>query len=355
MRNMRRENNFTGPDALLLTKSATHTFVARSTKLMSCRTNTKKGAQTKMFCNGKLSENREEWQTETVSFYADLYKDDSITHGKIDPEKRLMLRHLQQNRLHEIRLRAMDQNTRHPLDVPLWMMLETRASYAAKANSAPGGDGIKWGLLLSLDTAVVKHLATIFTKRINMKQTGMVSDWTNIMVKLLPKVNVANNIKYLRPISLCACLQKWYCSIVMRLAETNSTPLSESAVGFRSGPQVGEVTETLRTVLERGHAWGFGVHLLQADIRKAFDSMDHDCLITAMRDSDTPETLIHAVMQEITDCKMRLNLDGVECDNEVLMFSAGRQGATETPYLWNMYVDTASKKRRKDSRTRGLD
>jgi hypothetical protein len=51
--------------------------------------------------------------------------------------------------------------------------------------------------------------------------------------------------------------------------------------------------------------------------------------------------IIFALIQELSQCETRISLEQVLCHLDVLMNGGGKQGASETPALWNKYLDTA--------------
>ena len=122
--------------------------------------------------------------------------------------------------------------------------------------------------------------------------------------------------------------------------------LSDECVGFRRGHQVSEITETIRLALEKSHAWGRPIFILQSDISKAFDSLDHGCLETCLSEQGTPAALIHAVLAELAECTMTFKMGAVHTQTNVLLFSAGKQGASDTPHLWNRYLDSIGRRAR---------
>ena len=296
-----------------------------------------------MICNGTKTENRQEWLTEAVNFYAGIYSDSSIVNGVVDAAERDRLVQNQAGKLQHI-LSTHEQHGKH-IEVPLWLMMQSRALFTRKAGSSPGLDGITWDVLGLLDTGIIEKLRVLFEHRVNgaVGHRGPIKQWRKVLVKLIPKTEDASHIKNWRPISLTACLQKWYRSIVSSLVNIHSDALSPDGVGFREGGQVRDITETIRTCLEKSRAWGLGCSILQADISKAFDSMTHSQIGQSLDDSNTPHILQHAILQELSCNDMLLNLDGMTSEVSVFLESAGKQGATETPALWNRHLEVPMK------------
>jgi ribonuclease HI len=140
------------------------------------------------------------------------------------------------------------------------------------------------------------------------------------------------------------------CSIV----EEHASCVSDCAVGFRAARQPGEITECIRLVLQKAKAWNHPAVVMQADIRKAFDSMRHDTLCETLRQGGVPDLLVAALLQEQSECFMTFVLNEVVSSDEVLLYSAGKQGGVETPSLWVRYLDACIQKALKEYKAQNL-
>ena len=325
-------------------------FVQVTKKTLHSKAQSQKQPPKGLRCKGELSESSDSWGEEITDFYAGIYKDTSIHHGQIDAEARKLLLDSQRLRLEALRSRHVDDLAKNGVvyHVPLWLMLETRASFSGKGSSAPGRDEICWSFLSSLPDEVVGLLGVAFQNRINLVDghTGIVHDWSQVMVTLIPKIDFAECIGDWRPISLTSCIQKWYCSVAIHLLSVHSSELSDQCIGFRQGHQVPEITETIRLALEKSHSWARPFFILQSDISKAFDSLDHGCLESCLVEQGSPAALIHAVLAELSECTMTFKMGAVHTQTDVLLFSAGKQGASDTPHLWNRYLDSIGRRAR---------
>jgi hypothetical protein len=154
-------------------------------------------------CEGELTGDRTKWSQEVSSFYADLYKDPSARKGILNAEVRQSLIIKQRERLALIR--SDRQWNRQPdVDIPLWMMLQTRAKHSNGLDTAPGSVGITWRTLASFPASLVNTLRKSFNDRINAKTAhrGPVKEWSEVIVRLIPKVHRPVEVKDWRPISL---------------------------------------------------------------------------------------------------------------------------------------------------------
>ncbi len=102
-----------------------------------------------------------------------------------------------------------------------------------------------------------------------------------------------------------------------------------------------EISETSRQIMAKSFQWGRPSCITKCDVSKAFDSMDHDALIDSLRFHTCPETIIYAMLQELGQCEADISLGDIQCHLRVLLAAGGKQGASETPCLWNRYLDAA--------------
>jgi hypothetical protein len=293
-------------------------------------------------CNGTLSEDRQSWRREVSNLYAGIYKDTSVRDDVLDPAARREMLATQRARLVEARSRCAGAAF---MPIPLPLVFSVRAKFCSKPATAPGADGIGWDLLALLPDAVVVEIHRLFETRLNSAattpSTEIVDDWLTVIVRLIPKGGDVVLLKNWRPISVSACLQKWYCSILCELLDAQSNPLSISATGFRRGMQPMNITETARLLLQRSSAWRADFCILKCDIRKAFDSLQHDVIVSCLQKRGAPPLLTHAFLNELCFSEMHMEFQETACGTPLLLASGGRQGAADTPSIWNTCIDTA--------------
>jgi hypothetical protein len=294
-------------------------------------------------CGGALSVDRSKWDSEAFAFYSKLYKDTSACtrEGRpcIDPAERERLIRLQRDRIAELKL--MHEIGNHPrFAIPAWVLLETRALFVRKASTAPGLDGITWKFLGTLPNSTVVTIGKIFERRVNaFGADGAVADWSKILVRLIPKTTDPQEVKDFRPISLSSCVQKWFCSILVFLLEEFCRPLSPECIGFRRHKQTLEVIEPIRHCFWKSAQWRTDACVLQADVSKAFDHLNHDVIKRSLLWAGCPPGLAAAVLCELSACECYLKLHEEALSESILLFGAGRQGSSDTPSLWTRVID----------------
>jgi hypothetical protein len=203
-------------------------------------------------CNGAPTEDRQQWAKEVSGFHGKLYKDDSISIARIDQDRRKQLLHLHQERLLHIR-NSKSWKEQPCIELPLWLVLQARSQCTSKGKSSPSFDGISWRLIASMPVDVLDSVRKYVQNRLNANSTccEVISDWSKVLVRLIPKLPQPTDVSRWRPIALSSCVQKLYCAILALLLEELSKPLNREACGFRSGHQVAEITEALRIGLEQ--------------------------------------------------------------------------------------------------------
>jgi ribonuclease HI len=324
--------------------SRTAAFLENSNKLLRA-TNKQLQQQPpqQLVCAGVPTENRDKWRNEIATYYSNLYHDSSAKGDCVDKAERLRLLSGQRNTLADLRSKAALSAR---ISIPLSLVLECRAHYTKSIETAPGADGVGWYLLMKLHDSDVLKITQAFERRLNgdASDGGLVGPWSQTIVSLIPKLAGACKVNDFRPISLQCVLQKWFCAVLARLLDTYAAPLPEEVLGFREGRQPLEITESIRTIICKRRQYGHHTAVLQADIRKAFDSMDHGVLIQALQAAHAPPRLTYALMQEHFGVMMNIQLGEVRCHEGILLHSSGRQGSTETPSLWNRYLCFAAEK-----------
>eukprot|EP00933_Yihiella_yeosuensis_P028749 TRINITY_DN2257_c0_g1_i1.p1 TRINITY_DN2257_c0_g1~~TRINITY_DN2257_c0_g1_i1.p1 ORF type:complete len:740 (-),score=46.39 TRINITY_DN2257_c0_g1_i1:86-2305(-) len=165
------------------------------------------------------------------------------------------------------------------------------------------------------------------------------ASWKTLWVHCIAKVASAYKVKDWRPISLTAALQRWYMGCVVGLVRENAV-LQCNLLGFEPGHQPMEITEFLRLLLQKCYEWNVPLIINCGDVHKAFDSMKHDFLDEAAELHGIPLVLRAAMVRELTDVGLHICLNGIVVENIPLQVG-GKQGGTQTPLEWNLYLDSA--------------
>jgi hypothetical protein len=102
------------------------------------------------------------WAQGILDFYRGLYTDTTN-----DTDGRLR------------RLRAEAKNEGY-IQLPRWIVERSRVEARQRVKSAPGNDGVTWGVINALPTRVLDHFACLFEKRLNSEDECFVKQWTTV-------------------------------------------------------------------------------------------------------------------------------------------------------------------------------
>ena len=82
--------------------------------------------------------------------------------------------------------------------------------------------------------------------------------------------------------------------------------------------------------------------------------MRHQCIFDSLLEFGAPRRLVHAVLQELTGSQFQVSFQGLRWDWSDFRFEkGGRQGGTETPFLWTLLLDVAMIRAREAWRAQG--
>jgi hypothetical protein len=104
-----------------------------------------------------------------------------------------------------------------------------------------------------------------------------------------------------------------------------------------------EASECVRIALQKHGSWKQPFFCIKADVRKAFDSLNHDVIRDCLEKDGTPPQIVHAILSSLVYCSASFSLQNVSSSCDVLLNSGGKQGASETPAIWVRVLDTAWK------------
>ena len=150
---------------------------------------------------------------------------------------------------------------------------------------ARGNAGYEAGLaaevLKPLGEPGLAEVARLFDARL----AGELDDddaWDEATVRLFPKAPGATAVADYRPIALQPILLKAYEACLARLARPVYDHIRPEQFGFRPGTRADYQTWTLRSLLAKASEHRQPVVVVKTDIRKAFDTVPHECLEEAL-------------------------------------------------------------------------
>ena len=251
----------------------------------------------------------------------------------IFPEKRLRLATLE-----SACFAARLDGTHKALHLLLSVVHESR--FRVLPGKQGGSDGLVGEMLKLVDWLALGRIRFAFEQRLNCASgyCDPMADWDSILVHCIPKTHIACHLKLYRPISLVSCMAKWYLSCLVFMLRSHTTGHTCSIYGFEPGRQCAEVTELLRMLLQKCEEWSLPLFIGRGDIAKAFDHVEHPVLDEALAKRGAPTCLRAAILRELINITLRINLQGSQT-NSVPLGRGGKQGGSETPTLWNYLLD----------------
>jgi group II intron reverse transcriptase/maturase len=115
-------------------------------------------------------------------------------------------------------------------------------------------------------------------------------------------------------------------ALVQVLQPVFEQTFSDSNYGFRPGRSVQQAIECARRYYEEGYTW-----VVDLDLEKFFDTVNHDLLIKMVRETVTDEPIISLIKKFL---KSGIMVDGLVSQNE----QGTPQGGNLSPLLSNIYL-----------------
>lgn len=159
----------------------------------------------------------------------------------------------------------------------------------------------------------------------------------------IPKVKNPSNAGEYRPISITSVIQRQLHRIFVKRI-TAVRGFDDRQVAFRNGVDgVSDNLATLRTILEYRSRERRDLHIVSLDLKKAFDSVDHDAVFRTLSNLKCPTVFINYMKRLYSHAKTSLELSNGESP-EVRIGRGVFQGDPLSPVIFNYIIDEALKK-----------
>ena len=146
-------------------------------------------------------------------------------------------------------------------------------------------------------------------------------------ITLLEKVTNPKRMKEWRPIAILSVMAKLHSMALADIGGLAEQPLSEHQFAFRAGYQAAEVQFVLRQVIEKAIEFDRDIFLLDGDVFKAYDCVDHAAWARSFDKRGVPRFITAAYIREVRRSAGVVKLPGLP-QNEV--YVPGRSPGTPT-------------------------
>mgnify|MGYP000748515169 CR=1 FL=1 len=203
-------------------------------------------------------------------------------------------------------------------------------------NKAPGHDGIVAEMLKLGGAPVLRRLTHLFN---TVLRGGTVPDgWRKGTIVSIFKVGDNTDPNNYRGITLLPVIDKLFTSLLAsRIAE--AAPCHFNQFGFCKGRGTAEAQFNFVCALQARVLTHQNSHAFFLDVRKAFDTVNHDLLLVKLYDKGVTGKLWHVVRRLYENTQSRAANSGGLSDYFAVLKGVA-QGCPMSPILFNIYIDS---------------
>jgi len=135
-------------------------------------------------------------------------------------------------------------------------------------------------------------------------------DWSLVDTIILHKKGNRHKIENYRPIALKTTISKIFSKLIANRIQpllNDQQPIEQA--GFRKSFSTVDHLHVINQLLEKGREYKIDINIALIDYNKAFDSIDHNFLIKALRNQGVPESYIQIIKQLYANNKTRIITD----------------------------------------------
>ena len=203
----------------------------------------------------------------------------------------------------------------------------------AKANRAPGPDGITNEVLKAGSHPLWKALATLFTNCLDQEQVP--AKWKESATILIVKKGDRQKPRNYRPITLLPTVYKLFTKmLVNRLARQLDDEQPREQAGFRSEYSTADHLQVVNQVLKRTRELRTPLCLVFVDYEKAFDIVETTAVTNALIRQNIPKKYIRTLENVCRGCTTTIRLFQAELTIQIAR--GVRQGDTISPKLFTV-------------------
>ena len=199
-------------------------------------------------------------------------------------------------------------------------------------NKAPGQDGIPIDVIKQGGPKIFKRIAQLFTRCLNERKTPL--DWNNAVIILLHKKGDKKDINNYRPISLISHMSKLFTKVIKnRISLQLEEHQPREQAGFRRGYSTSDHLQVITQLIEKSNEYRLPLCLAFVDYEKAFDSVEHGGIISALREHGVHQAYVETLASMYSSCTSQVKLDK-DVSDKFAVRRGVRQGDTLSPSMF---------------------
>ena len=233
--------------------------------------------------------------------------------------------------------------TKYVVNEPILLSEVTGALKGIKPNKAPGDDGVKNKLLISISEQVAPALTSLFNDWLN--NSIFPSQLKTAKIQMIPKKPNTTKISEHRPISLLPTIGKLFEKIIAdriyKWAEDKNI-LNNEQSGFRKNRSTVDNLFQLINDFQEAKISGERMHAVFVDFEKAFDKVNHSLLLYKLNFLGIPKYLLHILHSYLSNRKAFIQHHDFKSSTFVLKAGVP-QGSCLSPILFSIFVSDVPK------------
>lgn len=233
-------------------------------------------------------------------------------------------------------------NERNQIEIPPFLKEEIEIIIKGlKPRKAAGHDKIKNEHIKMGGEGMIEFITELSNRILEKNETP--EDWSLVDTIILHKKGNRHKIENYRPIALKTTISKIFSKLIANRIQSllnDQQPIEQA--GFRKSFSTVDHLHVINQLLEKSNEYKIKLNIALIDYNKAFDSINHNYLIKALRNQGVPESYIQIIKQMYAKNKTRIITD---IEGEYFEVKKGvKQGDPLSSILFNCALEEIFRK-----------